>query len=254
MGHVFVWASRNVIFLFLAGVLCQEAVADSVTGLEDEIRWLQEERYVTTATKTREQLSKSGASVSVITANDLQKMGARNLMDALKRLPGFGINKFNMGMSSVEVRGVKTDFSEKVLFLLDGHGINNNLVNGGALSSYNNIRLNDVKVVEVIRGPGSALYGANAFSAVINVITKKAEDISGLIFSLEGGSDQTQAASLLYGGIGEGFHVATSVDIYESAGLNSHVSSDALGRSGNIDHWQRRYEWALRASINQFSF
>jgi outer membrane cobalamin receptor len=229
------------------------AVADSFPSLQEEIRWLKEEHYVTTATKTLETLKKSGSTMSVITADDLQKMGARNLMDALKRVPGFGINRFNMGTRSLEVRGVKTDFSEKVLFLINGHPINNNLVNGGALSSYNNFRIDDIKVIEVVRGPGSALYGANAFVAVVNIVTKSANDVNGTQLSVAGGSYETNQLNLLHGGQVGNVDVAVNLNMYHSNGWKGEVERDDHGNSGTTDYWQKRYEVGFQAAINDFS-
>ncbi|WP_290582694.1 TonB-dependent receptor plug domain-containing protein [Ketobacter sp.] len=227
--------------------------ADGLPQLKEEIRWLQEERYVTTATKTRESVRKSGATVTVITAADVQQMGARDLMDVLKRVPGFGINRFNMGTSSVEVRGVKTDFSEKVLFLINGHPVNNNLVNGGALSSYNRFPVKDIKVVEIVRGPGSALYGANAFVAVVNIITKQAEDVNGVVATAAAGSDETNRLDLQYGGTLGAVDVAVDANLYHSDGWKGEVASDAIGQSGDTDYWQKRYDLGFNAGYGEFS-
>lgn len=228
------------------------AMADGLPQLKEEIRWLQEERHVTTATKTRESLRKSGSTVTVISADDLEQMGARDLMDALKRVPGFGTNRFNMGISSVEVRGVKTDFSEKVLFLVNGHPVNNNLVNGGALSSYNRFPVKDIKVVEIVRGPGSALYGANAFVAVVNIITKQAEDIQGVAVSAAAGSFETNQVDMQYGGSLGALDMAFDANIYHSDGWEGDVESDALGRSGTTDFWQKRYDLGFNARYQDF--
>ncbi|MCP5019098.1 MAG: TonB-dependent receptor [Ketobacter sp.] len=224
------------------------AQANGMPALQEEIKWLQEEQYVTTATKTLESLRKSGSTMTIITANELQQMGARDLMDALKRVPGFGINRFNMGTSSIEVRGVKTDFSEKVLLLINGHPTNNNLVNGGALSSYNNIPVKDIKVVEIVRGPGSALYGANAFVGVVNVVTNQAKDLNGTELSVAAGSFQTNQVNLQHGGsIGE-VDLAFNVNAFHSDGWKGGVESDAIGQSGETDYWQQRYEFGFQTS------
>ena len=158
----------------------------AMSALEEEILWLKEETYVSTATKTLEDISKSGATVSVITATDLRNMGARNLMDALKRIPGVGIQTSSIGIPTIEVRGVKSDSSEKVLFLINGHAINNNLINGGATWAYGDFPIDEIKRVEVVRGPGSALYGTNAFVAIINIVTQTASDIEGTKVTLGG--------------------------------------------------------------------
>lgn len=233
------------------GVALQVQAA-GLPALQEEIHWLQEEHYVTTATKTLESLKKSGSTMTLITAKDLEQMGARNLMDALKRVPGFGINRFNMGTSSVEVRGVKTDFSEKVLFLVNGHPTNNNLVNGGALSSYNNFPVKDINVVEIVRGPGSALYGANAFVAVINIVTKRAEDLNGSELSAAVGSFETSQLNLQHGSrIGE-LDFAFNINAFNTDGWRGEVDSDSLGQSGKTDYWQQRYELGFQSSFKQF--
>ncbi|UZE96037.1 TonB-dependent receptor plug domain-containing protein [Alkalimarinus alittae] len=231
----------------------KESEEQVLTALEEEIRWLQEESYVTTATKTLENIRKSGATVSVITASELKNMGARNLMDALKRLPGIGVSQFNMGISSVEVRGVKTNFSEKVLYLINGHPTNNNLVNGGGQTSYNNFIVDDIERVEVVRGPGSALYGANAFVAVINIITKDASDINGTELTVGAGSDETHKLNVQFGDTFDQLDVSVNLNVLDTDGINGHVESDAIGQSGTTDFWQQRYELGFQLGYGDYS-
>ena len=241
----------NVGLVFAAENEVDEQV---LSALEEEVLWLREETYVTTATKTFEDIKKSGSTVSVISADELKSMGARNLMDALKRLPGLGINQFNIGMPAVEVRGVKTDFGEKVLFLINGHPTNNNLVNGGATWSYENFNVDEVQRVEVVRGPGSALYGANAFVAVINIITKKAEDIDGAIVTVGGGSYDTKEVNVQIGQeVGE-FDVAVNFNVLDTDGIRGEVASDALGASGKVDSWDRRYDLGFNMKYGNTAF
>jgi iron complex outermembrane receptor protein len=241
------------------------ATASPAEALEEEIRWLQEETFVTTATKTKENRSKSGASVSVITDTDLRDMGARSLMDALKRVPGIGITQSNIGMNEIEVRGVKTSFSEKVLFLINGHPTNNSLVNGGAFSAYDNVIIDDIKRVEIVRGPGSALYGANAFVAVINVITRQASDVNGTQLSIAGGSDDSTQFNALYGGTVGGVDIVANANVLDTNGMDAQVASDqatALDAlfgtdtsmaPGPVDDWQRRYDFSLSVAWQNYS-
>ncbi|MCG8316855.1 MAG: TonB-dependent receptor [Pseudomonadales bacterium] len=228
-------------------------VADELNALQKEIRWLQEETFVTTATKTVENINKSGASVSVITANDLQKMGARNLMDALKRVPGLGIHYTNIGLPTIEVRGVKTDFSEKVLVLINGHPTNNNIINGGALWNMRNIAIGDIAHVEVVRGPGSALYGANAFVAIVNIITKTGSEIKGIETSAALGNNQTKTLNLLYGQQSESFELAANLHYFDTNGIDEYVKSDALGNAGDTYSWEENYEFGFNLSAGKFS-
>ena len=224
-----------------------------LSALQEEILWIKEETYVTTATKTLEDINKSGATVSVITSQDLKNMGARNLMDALKRVPGLGINQFNIGMPAVEVRGVKTDFGEKVLFLINGHPANTNVVNGGGTWVYENFIVDEIKQVEVVRGPGSALYGADAFVAVINIITKEADDIGGTIVTLGAGSYDTSKLNVQVGKELSGVKVAVNANITDTNGFEGDVESDALGRSGQLDSWVRRYDLGFNVEYSHYS-
>ena len=143
-------------------------------------------------------------------------MGARNLMDALKRLPGFSVQETYIGIPAIEVRGSFSSDSEKVLFMIDGHSVNNNLVNGSSTWTYNNFSIEDIKQVEVVRGPGSALYGANAFVAVINIITETADDINGLEVTLGSESDTTRKLNLQYGSEFNDIKFAANFNILES--------------------------------------
>ena len=225
---------------------------ENLSPLEEEILWLKEETYVTTATKTREKISKSGASVSIITKDDLKKMGARNLMDTLKRLPGFSIQETSIGIPAIEVRGALTSDSEKVLFMIDGHSVNNNLVNGGATWTYNDFSIDDVKQIEVVRGPGSALYGANAFVAVINIITETADDISGLEATLGSESDTTRKLNLQYGAELNNIQFAANLNILESNGTHQYVENDGSSNSGYTNDWQERYDFSFNIQSEHF--
>lgn len=231
-----------------------EASLSSIQALHDEIRWLKEETYVTTATKTLEDIKKSGSTVTIVSAQDLQRMGARNLMDALKRIPGIGIHINNMGHPVIEVRGVKTDFSEKVLFLINGHAINNNIVNGGATTSYMDFMIDDIQRVEIIRGPGSALYGANAFVAVINIMTKTAEEIDGTKLSLSLGENQTQKLNIQTGQKLDDLNLALSASLFDTEGFRENVQSDVLQRSGITNDWKKHLELGFNIEHLNYTF
>ncbi|MFT7372911.1 MAG: outer membrane cobalamin receptor [Oleiphilaceae bacterium] len=242
-------------FTFIPHTIAAEPNSEGkfLVALQEEIHWLKEESHVTTATKTLENIEKSGATISIITDSDLKHMGARNLMDALKRLPGLGINQSNVGNTSVEVRGVKTDFGEKVLFLINGHPSNNNLVNGGASSSYDTFMIDNIKRVEVIRGPGSALYGANAFVAVINVITKTAKEIDSTRVTVGAGSYESKKVNVLYGNVSGKLNLAANFNIFDTDGFQGDVESDAIGASGQSDYWNQRYDFGFQLGYDNFT-
>ncbi len=235
-------------------VFASSHVDAHLDALQSEIQWLQAETLVSTATKTTESIAKSGSTVSVITVAELKAMGARNLNDALKRIPGLGVSQFNIGMPAVEVRGVKTDFGEKVLYLINGHPANTNIVNGGGTWVYENFIVDEIKQVEVVRGPGSALYGADAFVGVINIITRKAKDAEGVTVTAGGGSDNTGKLNLQVGHIRDDLNVAFNANVIDSNGFEGHIASDALGQSGKMDTWGRRYDIALNVQYQGVIF
>lgn len=242
------------IMLLSAYASAAEQELSPISALQGEIKWLQAETYVTTATKTSETIKKSGSTVSIITSQELERMGARNLMDALKRVPGLGISINNIGLPIIEVRGVRTDFSEKILFLKNGHAINNNLVNGGAITSYNNFLIDNIQRIEIVRGSGSALYGANAFSAVINIITKTSNDIDGTQVSLSLGDNETKQINIQAGQEVNELNVAFNATLLNTNGHRSFVESDFLGNSGETNDWNKQLEFGLNLDYSNFSF
>ncbi|TAN67866.1 MAG: TonB-dependent receptor, partial [Methylobacter sp.] len=174
------------LYSLLVGALVLNSSAFAETSaehntLEQELAYLAAERQVvTTASKIPEHVDKTIASTTVITQDDIAHIGARNLLDVLRLVPGIGITQTNLGIRRIEVRGVSTQLSEKVQMLLNGHPLDHNLQNAGSTWVYDDLPVDTIKRVEVVRGPGSALYGANSFLAVINIITQNAKDLNGL--------------------------------------------------------------------------
>lgn len=164
-----------------------------------EKEWLlSEEMMVISAAKFEQPLSEAPAIMTVISAEDIKNMGARDLKDVLKTVSNMDAAIDYLGRYGTTIRGIKTVYSEKVKLLINGHSVNDPLY-GGATWTYDDLALNNVKRIEIIRGPGSALYGTNAFVGVINVITKDVEDIAGYQVKAEAGSFKTKGANILFG-------------------------------------------------------
>ncbi|TVZ40394.1 iron complex outermembrane receptor protein [Alteromonadaceae bacterium 2753L.S.0a.02] len=147
---------------------------------------------VSIATGTENTLKSAPAITSVITANDILKLGARTLDEVLETVPGLhvslsGVNRLD---SIYSMRGIHTGFNPHVLLLLDGNPVQWTL-QGGRPILYR-LPANMVDRIEVIRGPGSAMYGSDAFSGVINVITKTADTIEHNEIAVRGGSFNTR--------------------------------------------------------------
>jgi len=146
---------------------------------------------VTTASKYEQKTTEAPSSVTIITAEEIRLYGYRTLADVLRSVVGF-YTSYDRSYERVGVRGFSLpgDVSTRTLILVDGNRMNENVQNFGAIGEGFILDLDLIKQIEIVRGPGSALYGGNAIFAVINVITKKGKDFGGVelagdLFGLE---------------------------------------------------------------------
>lgn len=197
------------------------------TGLEDMFAIFTEEQIVVSALKKPRPVSKSPAIMSVITARQIKQMGFRTLTDVLDTVPGFDISLSETGEREIAVRGILDTNSQKVKVLIDGHSIND-VWSGGISWNYDDLVVENIKRIEIIRGPGSALYGQNAFLAVVNVITKDTEDIDGFQWTTSGGAFDTQNYNMLFGKEYGDLEVSGFFDYFDTEGHSEKVEQDFL--------------------------
>ena len=158
---------------------------------------------VTTASKRAERASDAAAAVFVLTRDDISRSGAVTVADALRLVPGVNVAQINANSWAVTVRGFNSRFSNKLLVMIDGRSVYTPLFSG-TLWDQQNIVLEDVERIEVVRGPGGALWGANAVNGVINIITRSARDTQGVLVKAAGGDEYQAEALVRVGGkIGE---------------------------------------------------
>ncbi|TAN39279.1 MAG: TonB-dependent receptor [Nitrospirae bacterium] len=172
------------------------------------------------------------AIATVITEREIRNMGARTLSDVLKLVPGMGISITDQGFFRLEVRGTVTGQSEKVLIMIDGHALNKNHSGSAFPFFLDHLGVDNIKKIEIVRGPGSALYGSNAFVAVINIITKNAVDMEGANLSVSGGSFDTRKYNLLAGKtFKNGLKISGSIDYMKTDGPDLRITRDRLSGS-----------------------
>ncbi|KHE93255.1 MAG: TonB-dependent receptor [Candidatus Scalindua rubra] len=200
---------------------------DKKPGIEDMFAIFTEEEIVISALKRPQTVLKSPAIMTVITAKQIKQMGFRTLMDVLKIVPGFYISMDETGEREIAVRGVLDDASQKIKVLIDGHSIND-AWRGGAMWNFNDLPVENIRKIEVIRGPGSALYGQNAFLAVVNIITKDTEDIDGFQVTTSGGSFDTQNYNLLFGRKLGDLKISGFLDYFDTEGFSKKIEQDIL--------------------------
>jgi len=205
-------------------------VAQNIPTDKEELLMFVDEQELVTATKRPISIRKAPATATIITADDIRDMGARNLLDVLKMVPGFGVSINQYGTFMVEVRGIRTSTNEKILVMIDGHSLNKNIAGSALLYNVaNNFPVENIRQVEVVKGPGSALYGNSAFVATINIITRNAEEINGLEAKVGGGSFDTYKEDLVGGkAIGDKLTISGSLDHNKTNGPKLTVDADAL--------------------------
>jgi len=160
----------------------------------------EEELKVESATKTEVPISKAPGAVTVITAKQIQESGARSVPDLLRLVSGLNV-RWNPMTQTMDIRGFgENPFSSRVLLLIDGAPMNSGDTGGFPLSpAFDLFPVQAIKRIEIVRGPGSALYGENAYWGVINILTLSGEDLAGGNVQLFGGDRSTSSVNAMYG-------------------------------------------------------
>jgi iron complex outermembrane receptor protein len=143
---------------------------------------------VTSVSRREEKLGRSAAAVFVITAEDIRRSGATNLPDVLRMAPGVDVQQVDASIWAISIRGFNSRYSNKVLVMVDGRSIYTPTF-AGVYWDQQDLPLEDIDRIEVIRGPGATLWGANAVNGVISILTKSAKTTRGGLVTAGGGSN-----------------------------------------------------------------
>jgi len=154
---------------------------------------------VTSVSKKEQKLSRTATAIFVITQEDIRRSGATNIPDVLRIVPGLDVAQINANTWAISARGLNGEFSNELLVLVDGRNVYTPTT-GGVFWDVLNVPLEDIERIEVIRGPGGSVWGANAVNGVINVITKKASETKGVMVVAEGGNLDQGFGTVQYGG------------------------------------------------------
>jgi iron complex outermembrane receptor protein len=153
---------------------------------------------VTSVSKRPEKVADAAAAVFVITQEDIRRSGATSIPDALRMVPGLEVAQIDQNKWAIGSRGFNGRFDNKLLVLIDGRSVYTPLFSG-VYWNVQDVVLEDVDRIEVIRGPGATLWGANAVDGVINIITKSAKATQGGLVSVGAGSQEATAETVRYG-------------------------------------------------------
>jgi iron complex outermembrane receptor protein len=154
---------------------------------------------VTTQFKEPTEVWNTPAAIYVLTNEDIRRSGVTSVPDALRLIPGVNVARVNGSRNwAIGIRGFGDQYSKYVLVLIDGRSVYTPLF-GGVLWPVNNVMLEDIEHIEVIRGPGGTIWGADAVNGIINIITKSAKDTHGILLSAGGGNVDQNTEDLRYG-------------------------------------------------------
>lgn len=238
----------------------QPVTVKELTDLDLETLMEIEVTTVSAAARYEQPIASAPASVTVITADQIRKLGYRTLAEILSAVPGLYISS-DRNYEYIGLRGFSRpgDFSSRLLLLIDGHRFNDNVYDT-ASSGYNfAIDVDLIERVEIIRGPGSALYGSNAFFGVIDVITRKGSSFSTAEAAAKVGSFDTYKARLTYGDvIFKDLDIILSGSYYSSAGQTHFYRefndpSTNFGIARNNDY-QVNFNYFAKAKYKDFEF
>lgn len=200
---------------------------------------------VTSVSRKAQRLSSTAASVFVISAEDIRRSGITVLPELLRLAPGVQVSRLSSGSWAVGIRGFNDEYSNKLLVLVDGRSVYNEFY-AGVFWDTLNIPVDNIDRIEVIRGPGAAMWGTNAVNGVINIITKSAKSTQGLTISGGGGSQANSTADVRYGGEAGGASYRLGVQNAETDPFqlvsSASPSRGWINRSGDF-----RIDWDLSA-------
>ncbi len=231
-AHIDFHRSWQCILGFLALVACIRVQAGEPPILANLSFEQLSQIEVTTLSRRSTSLAESPAAVSVLPGNDILRSGARSLAEALRQVPGVMVAQVDANSWAISARGFNSEFANKMLVMMDGRSVYSPLLSGTYWDTQNAM-LEDLEKIEVVRGPGSTLWGANAVNGVINVVTKNARDTQGGLVYGGGGAPQQGLAGARYGGqIGANTY-------YRVYGLYQQTDSYPLAVNGDdgADRW-----------------
>jgi iron complex outermembrane receptor protein len=223
------WVGLLVHVCLFAAPTASPAVDFGAMSL-DELASIQ----VTSVSKKAERLNRVPAAISVITADDIRRSGYLTLPDLLRLVPGTEVARVDSSQRAVTVRGFNDIYAQKLLVLLDGRSVYAPLFSGTHWA-VQDLMLEDIDRIELVRGPGSSVWGANAVNGVISVVSKPARATPGLLVSGLAGTEAKNMGALRYGGAaGEGVY-------YRVYGKYGEWNDSRLVGGGDAnDAWRRK--------------
>lgn len=184
-----------LLFSFSAYAAKEETAKDLFEMSLEELM----ETKIYSVSKKEEKLFDAPSAAYVITQEDIRRLGFTSIPEALRIVPGVQVARINTNNWAISIRGFNSQFSNKLLVLMDGRVLYNPLF-AGVYWDVQDTLIEDIDRIEVIRGPGGTLWGSNAVNGVINIITKNSKQTQGVLLTGGGGNEEQGFGSARYGG------------------------------------------------------
>jgi iron complex outermembrane receptor protein len=238
-------AGRIFLAGFLSVLLAGSTVAQNSRNVPDVTAMSMEDLMnlqVTSVSKRTQKVADAAAAIFVITQEDIRRSGATSIPEALRLVPGLEVARIDQNKWAIGSRGFNGRFDNKLLVLIDGRSVYTPLFSG-VYWNVEDVMLEDVDRIEVIRGPGATLWGANAVDGVINVITKRAKSTQSAVVTAGAGTEERAAGGVRYGGkLGDNTYYRAYTKYFDwgpsayPSGITAHDGWDAL-RGGFRADW-----------------
>ena len=236
--------NRLTLVLTLTGAVLPAALAQDAADLSGLTLESLRNTQITSVSRHLEELRSTAAAAYVITREDIRRSGVLDLPDLLRMVPGVDVAQITASTWAVSVRGFNAQYANKLLVLVDGRTVYDPSFSG-VLWHLQSMSLEDIERIEVIRGPGATMWGANAVNGVVNITTRRAAETPGGMFVAGAGSDRPGEGSVRYGGsVGRrGFYRVFGKQT-TSSGFTTD-SGSSRGDSSNTTSTGFRMDWTL---------
>jgi outer membrane receptor for ferrienterochelin and colicins len=221
------------LFLLLTTTFAVAANAAPQTEEEDLALAYGDKSFVSIASGSRQLITRAPSVATVLTAEDIAAIGAADLDEVLETVPGMHVARSPSAYNPIYIiRGIYSQYNPQVLMLVNGIPITG-VIFGDRSNIWGGMPVENIARIEVIRGPGSALYGADAFSGVINIITKTAADINSTELGLRAGSFNSRDGWVQHGSTWGGFDVAAYLRAGHTDGQRQIIAADRVSGTPN---------------------
>lgn len=220
----------TVVFTFTM----MHATAGRAGEVDPEVNFLTEEDYVTIASGFQTPIARAPAVATVITSRQIEETGATDLDDALRQVPGLYVARSSFLYNPIYViRGIRSQYNSQILVQTNSLPMTSYFA-GDRGNIFGGLPLANVSRIEVIRGPGSALHGADAFAGVVNIVTKSPDEIGGTKLGVRRGSFGTSDAYILHGDSYGKFAVEAYLQGGKTNGDSQTIESDAQSMADSL--------------------